>query len=82
MLYRIGTKQYNIENDVIQNCQTGDNIENDVMRNCQTSIQHRKRCYTELAHQVCNIENDVIQNWHTKCITLKTMLYRIGTPSV
>ena len=47
-------------------------------RNAQKTVEHRKRCDTQMHQELYNIENDVIHKWAKKCITSKTMLYTKG----
>ena len=42
------------------------------------SVQHRKRCDTQMGQEVCNIENDVIHKRAKKCITSKIWYKQLG----
>ena len=83
MLYTMGTNSVEHQNDAIHNGQKIRLTSKTMLCTIGTKfVLHRKRCYTQWAHNSYNIENDVIHNGHKICVTPKTMLYTMGTKFV
>ena len=73
--------EYNIETNLYKFGRKVSNIENDVIQNWQKSVQHRKRSFTNLAVK-CITPKTMLYKIAKNCITSETMEYRVGSKSV